>query len=422
MSFQHISAARKGAQQRYHNGLPERWNRDRYRKLCTQYAQLRGASAGCVRTLEIIFDLVPPGEFTDPHAEPFCFSKQETLIAGRGITPRSLHNHEVELERIGLIERRVGANGARCRRKRLGLFLTPGLNILPDMLDALERDADDKKEHDELRGARSRLYRHVKGTITVLASKSRTAKGALECLEEFKSWPRSDKLISLSLGALKEHVEQAESLLMKLNKLAQIPKNISGQPENHFGCHIQDQIEDNILSCNANGEDKMTEDKSSDINSIGSEPHGSSRCEEKKNVGANDEHNHKTIPRVSNRMVYELASDELKMHIDIANGGQPDPNPGLYQIEVGAWTRLSELGTNRTAWEAAIAQMGLMGAIIAALITDAKTSDPKNPVASPGGYLRSLTHAAKTGELNLLASFMGLLARREREAERQRYK
>ncbi len=60
------------------------------------------------------------------------------------------------------------------------------------------------------------------------------------------------------------------------------------------------------------------------------------------------------------------------------------------------------------------------GAILAGLITDARLSDPRlPPVVNPGGYLRGMVHADERGELNLISSFMGLLARRAQEEENE---
>ncbi len=105
------------------------------------------------------------------------------------------------------------------------------------------------------------------------------------------------------------------------------------------------------------------------------------------------------------------------MHFDIAGGWEPDSNPTLYAIETGVWTRLSEIGTTVSAWHDAIEQMGLLGAIVAGVLTDAKVSDPKQPVANPGGYFRGMARAAKRDDLNLIAGWMGLVARRGREEE-----
>lgn len=418
MSFRHIAAAEELPNTRYHNGLPEGWNRDRFRQLCVVYAQTMGLSAQCIRTLEIIIDMVSPTSFKDVTQEPFCYARQETLIAMRGLTDKTIYNHERELERIGLIARRLGANGARCKRKSLGLYLTPALNIIPEMLEAQERDRAAKKEHDELRGDRSRLYRYVKAALAVLAALPSPPEASDEMMDEFCSWPRSDKLKYMTLESLRSHVRAAHDLWNRAESVVKKPTDISGEPEAGFGCHIQDQIEETILSCNADGEMIMPSAIASEPDCSGSGPDGPAHCLENKDRSESVLRNPKKRLRVTNRLIYELASPELRMHIDIAGGGIENPNPTLYAIETGTWTRLSEIGTNVSAWQAAIRRLGVQDAIVAGLVTDARLSDPKQPhVVSPGGYFRGMVQADEKGELNLLSSFMGLLARRAREDE-----
>ncbi len=418
MSFRQIASAHHHKNIRFHNGLPEGWNRDRFRQLCVCYAQIRGASAQCIRTFEIIIDMISPCAFRDLSQEPFCYARQETLIAGRGVTDRTIHNHERELEAIGLIERRLGANGARCKRKGLGLFLTPALDLISEMLDAEVRSKAEKKEHDELRGDRSRLYRYVKHSLAVLVSLPCPPVGANDLLAEFETWPRADKLKYLSLDELSLHVQAAYDLWRTIEDHVAKRGEISGEPEACFGSHIQDQIEEEILSCNADGEETMSSAKASEPDCSGSGPDGPPNCLESNHPTDLISCKAQNLPRVNNRILYELASPELRMHIDIASGGDQNSSPSLYAIETGVWSRLSEIGTNVSAWHAAIDRLTVMGAILAGLITDARLSDPRlPPVVNPGGYLRGMVHADERGELNLISSFMGLLARRAREEE-----
>ncbi len=418
MSFRQIASAHHHENSRFHNGLPEGWNRDRFRQLCVCYAQIRGASAQCIRTFEIIIDMISPSAFRDPSQEPFCYARQETLIAGRGVTDRTIHNHERELEAIGLIERRLGANGSRCKRKGLGLFLTPALNLISEMLDVEVQNGAEKREHDELRGDRSRLYRYVKHSLSVLLSLPCPPEGAGDMMVEFGSWPRSDKLKYLSLDQLRAHVQAAYNLWKRIEGHVAKRGEISGEPEAGFGCHIQDQIEETMLSCNADGEISMPSAKASDPNCSGSGPDGPAHCLESNHLTDMVRHKSQKLPRVNNRILYDLASPELRMHIDIAGSGAQNFNPTLYAIETGVWSRLSEIGTNVSAWHMAIDRLSVMGAILAGVITDARLSDPKlPPVVNPGGYLRGMVNADERGELNLISSFMGLLARRTREEE-----
>ncbi|MFT6076403.1 MAG: replication initiation protein RepC [Yoonia sp.] len=424
MTFILIGSAQRQQRQQFHNGLPETWNRDRFRQVCVSYAQIKGVSAECVRTLETMMDLISPDQFKDVFCEPFCYARQETLIGERRISPRSIFNHEKQLEDIGLIDRRVGANGSRCKRKRLGLYLTPALNQLELMMDAIAEQRALRSAHDALRGDRSRLLKHVKATLETLTELGAANEAMEAARAEFSAWPRSDKLIHMSILDLETHVETSRDRLMCLMDIVQemtnLPANITGQPEARFGCHIQDQIEDKILSCNAGGMDKRTSDKSEESDFIEDRPDGQSDYLEKQNGEVSVPDKPKLVlPRISNGALYALSSEEMQMHFDIAGGGERDTNPTLYAIETGVWTRLSEIGTNLSAWHDALEQMGLLGAIVAGVLTDAKVSDPKQPVANPGGYFRGMTRAAKRDDLNLIAGWMGLVARRGREEENE---
>ena len=170
------------------------------------------------------------------------------------------------------------------------------------------------------------------------------------------------------------------------------------------------------MSCNATVEDKRSSANASEEDSSVAAPNGASSCLEKQDGEAGEEGKRGLLlPRISNAGLYALASEELRMHIDIAGGGEQNTQPSLYAIETGIWTRLSEIGTNVSAWQEALEAMGLLGAIVAGVLTDAKVTDPKHPVANPGGYLRGMTRAAQKDELNLIAGWMGLVARRTRE-------
>ncbi len=422
MNFIQIGAAQRQQPQQFHNGLPETWNRDRFRQVCVSYAQIKGVSAECVRTLETAMDLISPDHFKNVFCEPFCYARQETLIGERMIGPRTIRNHEAELEAIGLIDRRLGANGSRCKRKRLGLYFTPALNQMELMMDAVAEHRAQRSAHDALRGDRSRLLKHVKATLETLTDLGGTSAPLNDARAELTAWPRSDKLIHMPLPDLESHVETARDLLMCLMDIVQemtnLPANDSGQPEAGFRCHIQDQIEDKILSCNTHSVDKRTSDKSEASDFVEDRPDGQSSCLEKQDGEACEPDKPKLVlPRISNKALYALSSEEMQMHFDIAGGGEKDPNPSLYAIETGVWTRLSEIGTNLSAWHDAIEQMGLLGAIVAGVLTDAKVSDPRQPVANPGGYFRGMTRAAKRDDLNLIAGWMGLVARRGREEE-----
>ena len=83
-----------------------------------------------------------------------------------------------------------------------------------------------------------------------------------------------------------------------------------------------------------------------------------------------------------------------------------------------AYALSGALGINQSAWAEACAVMGRFEAALALLVLDARRTDPENPVARPGGYLRGMTEKARRGDLNLDASVFALLRRTEDDARR----
>ena len=73
--------------------------------------------------------------------------------------------------------------------------------------------------------------------------------------------------------------------------------------------------------------------------------------------------------------------------------------------------RLPELGINRSAYDAALAQMGDMATALAILIIDRNRFHPDTPIQNPGGVLRAMTARHKAGTLNLVGSLIGLTER-----------
>lgn len=73
---------------------------------------------------------------------------------------------------------------------------------------------------------------------------------------------------------------------------------------------------------------------------------------------------------------------------------------------------MRDRGINRSVWREALQVMSEDDAMICALITDARCSDPRARVLSPGGYMRGMVRAAQRGELHLIGSLIGLSEQR----------
>ncbi len=73
--------------------------------------------------------------------------------------------------------------------------------------------------------------------------------------------------------------------------------------------------------------------------------------------------------------------------------------------------RLAELGINRSAYNAAIEQMGDMATALCILIIDRNRFHPETPIHNPGGVLRAMTARHGAGVLNLTGSLIGITER-----------
>ena len=360
-----------------HSGLPTGWQRDRFRQLCATYATISGCSSECVRTLEIIIDFINPQHFTDTHKEPLCFARQENIVAGRSITEKTVFNHERQLEAIGLIERRLAANGSRCKRKGLGLVLSPAINAINLMMQVLEDVNQATAHRDELRGKRSFLMRQIRQTLNAVEDVT-VQKQLTEQYDELAAeWPRADKLKRMDLNLLEDHLVTVENTLNMIEEKIAKTSKISGQPALSVGCRIQDESEDKKLP----------------VETASQQSHRIPRSKVA--------HGLEEVKDITNDTVYELSSDYLKHHICLFSGFDNPNAPTISQIERGIVSRFRELGISYTLWEQAVSEMGLPRAVLLALVADGKISTEGAPIANPGGYVRALLKADEQGQLNL---------------------
>ena len=72
-----------------------------------------------------------------------------------------------------------------------------------------------------------------------------------------------------------------------------------------------------------------------------------------------------------------------------------------------------EIGINRYVWNEAVQVMGAFAAAISVMVTDVNQQHPERPVLNPGGFLRGMISAAKSGELQLHRSVFGVMEREQ---------
>ncbi|MBU0791976.1 MAG: hypothetical protein KKC55_16130 [Gammaproteobacteria bacterium] len=110
--------------------------------------------------------------------------------------------------------------------------------------------------------------------------------------------------------------------------------------------------------------------------------------------------------RISWKQVLAAGSERFREHLPMHERALSWPD-----IVEAAYQLLPILGISKSAWLDACMTLGRDGAALCIIIIDQKVQDPKCNIRNPGGYLRTMTARAKTGDLNLHRSVFGLLKR-----------
>lgn len=112
------------------------------------------------------------------------------------------------------------------------------------------------------------------------------------------------------------------------------------------------------------------------------------------------------LEHISLKQALNAASERFRAHLPI----EPRPLTWSDLVEAAYGLR-RELHISQPNWADACATLGRNGAAVCLLLTDRATQREPDPVLKPGAYFRAMIHRAKTGELRLQASVLGLLVR-----------
>ena len=373
--------------------LPDGMQRSQVRDLLLELRRALKLSQAALLTLLQIVERTRPSDWTSPDAEPVCYARQVRLAAELGKSERAVRYDEARLERMGLIERRTLANGARTSHGGCGLVLSPLIERIPMLLALRERQRAEWDARAALLARRSALYRAVK-TALMEAQEARPGNADVrEAAEAFLSWPGTGELRAMSMEAISGHVEDAGCLADRLDGLLEDCCDSSGRTAKRFRSYIQATTQTSHESCNAPANADA----------------GYERNDEQDRASRKPPAPPAGLERLTPRALRSIASEELRLYLDAEAQGR---EPRMRDFTLAAIRRLPELGVNPSAWEEAAEAMGDEAATLAVLVIDANRDHPTAPVRKPGGLLRAMARRQRAGELNLLGSLIGLMERR----------
>jgi replication initiation protein RepC len=229
---------------RNHPALPDGWTKGAVMALLSEIAPRIGLRPARLAVLNYIIGRTRASDWTSPHREPVFFGAQDLAAVELGKTPRQLRTDEAALAKLGLIVKRVAANGARFGRAGLGLILTPLIARLEEFIALRDRLRAERKHLRALKDLRSLRLRHMKRAISTLPSSAIEDPEVIDILASFASWPRSDALSRLGLNQLTAHLQACSDLCDRIDDWFEKHGLSSGEPAENFRPFIQNTKED----------------------------------------------------------------------------------------------------------------------------------------------------------------------------------
>ncbi len=380
--------------------------RDHLISLVERVAPSLGLSHGAARLFRIMASWTRPRDWTTTGGDPCCYVAQVELAQAANASTATLRRHEAELVALGLVGKRVAANGSRSARHGCGIFFGPTIRRAAEFQRRLDDLEAARHQHASLRGLRSIHRRHLSGAIAALAGAGHPA--ARHFAQVIAQWPDAGDLHRMSLTVLAAHVEAADAVSRDAVRIVENIENSSARPLNFERPYIQDTTQEESMSCSVppitRRAGKPAHD-SSDSDASDDTPH----CLEKNDGGGGGACKSDFLARLGPQRLYELAGDGFQMYLDARSERD---QLTFHDFVCAAHHVMRDRGINQSAWIEAIEIMSEDEAMICVLVIDAKCSEPEFRIASPGGYMRAMVRARNADKLNLVGSLMGLSERR----------
>lgn len=393
--------------------LPGRYQRGDVIRIVTSVAPRLGLGAGALRALLTMIHTTRAADWTGGTCTPTCYREQTKVAQSAGVTTRTMRNNEAVLERLGLVEKIVGADGSR------GRFchgeIVHGISFRP----LIERFSELAAMADEIEA--------LTAQIEVFRRKCTAARRAFtralsELLDASAKHPDIPALLALKAGLPRRYdglgLDELAGLFDTLdNAVRTLHDLLNGSPEStdtpEIICrpHIQATTEPDLESCSGSTADNRPARKRAAPNTYVAAPVGATNCRENKDEGNRRGHKPELTETFSPRQLYWMASEDMRMYLDAVCASPHRLT--AYDFTQAAISILPALGVNPSAWDEAAETMGDLAAALSVLVIDANRHHPERPIHSPGGALRAFARLAASGRLNLHGSLIGLKQRME---------
>lgn len=352
---------------------------------------------------------------------PICYQAVTTTALDLGISERQVLKRETALHDLGALTWHDSGNHKRygMRDRETGIILYAfgaDLSPLAALVPALTQKIAEKK-------AQKELWNHYKRQISALRARIRALMAEATLFEELDDLlvTMREEYERISYSIRTYHTHDRLKTLLEEHRLV-----YRGLSEALEGCST---LEDNLQNSSNNTTTDVIEfrhihnttipesDKSDysraqpnvfkeDV-ALSTSINGQSGAADSSDTEKTAD-NDQDWANITTKQMLNACSDRFKEQIPMhARAMSWD------DLVEAAYAVLPVLGIHKSAWHDACAELGRYRAAICVMIIDQKAQDPKNPVRSPGGYLRRMTARAHTGELNLLGSVFGLLKREE---------
>lgn len=367
--------------------LIEGMQRDSYLALLGAAREMFGIGRAPLETFRCLASFTRPSDWTRPDREPCCYKQQNEVAVLLGTDTRTIRRHEAILVRVGLLERRTRANGSRSSYGQCGLVFTPAIALYPAVRAFLDQKDHERSEARKLRALRSTHMRLVDEGLEELKAIGPAHPSLKDFLDRRASWPATRHLHKMDLPALRQHVDAADTLAKALWRTLEERSEGSARPDKNVRSYIQATTQDFIESCNPTPDDGGLE----------------------KPEAAPAARKSEFLDTLSPQRLYALASEDMRMHLDIQRGDRARLT--WHDFETAVHAIRPEVGVSPRAWEEAQERLGQGSAALALFIADARREDRFRPVVNVGGYLRGMVRAHDKGQLNLVGSLIGLSER-----------